>query len=252
MRVFWRILLFGFLGLVLLAFFGPFIQLPVEILIALATGWLKFLVRTIPQVHTNWSSLGMAGVCVASILCSAHWFLRWISRHTRTARGWTESWDWPWKWTWCAFAGFSLMFVVGMAVGGAAHQIGWMASSPEPLVESRRMRRIMDYNNLRQLEAAVDQAELECKGDVRKMREWLWQANEAFPTKFAEDLRLQYHVFGISQTDGRLVGSLIFPRDGQAFSRVGGHFRFEAKSDNVPPKKIGELIEQYRSRLVAL
>ena len=47
----------------------------------------------------------------------------------------------------------------------------------------------------------------------------------------------------VSVAGSQHVASLLFPCDGQVFSRVGGHFRFEAKSDNVATKKVGELIE---------
>jgi hypothetical protein len=121
----------GFLiALFLLGIVGPGAFEP---LVFLGIGWIGFLARTVPRITWNWDLLGMALLCMAGVLILAHWFLHWLTGQLATWRGLAGSWRW--RWTWCAAFIVGIAFLVGMAVGGIAHQTAWIASSHESWYE---------------------------------------------------------------------------------------------------------------------
>ena len=122
---------------------------------ALATGWFSFLQRTVPRLTWNWDLIGLAILSAAIILFIGHKLLSGLSKNIAAARG--TQWRWPWKWTWSSLVALLLLFLVGMAVGGTAHQIGWLISSPEPLFE--RQPFLFDYvNTMKQIDLSLRSA----------------------------------------------------------------------------------------------
>ena len=224
---------------------------PMGVLISLAFGWLKFLNRTLPQISWNWDLVGMGILCVAVILLLAHRALNWISRSVATARGLT--FRWPWRWSWCGLIAVALFFLVGMAVGGATHQIGWLASSEEPWYEIKPPY-LQNIHEMRELEFDFVPALLEATTLASLRREmWKSEVERQGRADRRQSLLQSYHVLTVVETDGKVVGVIIFPRSADGSSRVGGYYyNAENPRREVPAKDLPDLIRSYQGKLVAL
>lgn len=93
-----------------------------EISWALVFGWIGFLMRTLPRVTWNGSMVGMGILCTVGSVFLTQWLLREFTRHLSFA-------PWRWRWTVCGIGALAVLFLVGLAIGGSAHQIGWMMGS---------------------------------------------------------------------------------------------------------------------------
>src|SRR5689334_12963767 len=102
-----------------------------DLTITLLFGWISFIRDVWPRISWNPGSIFTGILCSALIFGLGHWFLDWLSRGIASARG--KSLRWPMKWTACGLGAIALCFLIGMAVAGAAHQIGWIAQSEESL-----------------------------------------------------------------------------------------------------------------------
>src|SRR5205823_9871856 len=111
-RMLGRVLLYGFLILILLAELAPMFFGFIEVTVTLGTGWWFFLKRTVPRIVWNWDLVGMSFVCVVLILMGAQWFLNSIAQGLQRARPLKDSqWRWPWKFTWCGLATVAVFFL---------------------------------------------------------------------------------------------------------------------------------------------
>ena len=121
-----------FFGALLLLGFG--LTWPLEVLVFMGTGWARFLARVLPQVHLNGLALAEALVVLAVLAGGLHLFLG------RLWRRWHEAMPgarpWPVRWSASLVALLILLFGATMASVGMAHHVGWMVTSPEPLVRS--------------------------------------------------------------------------------------------------------------------
>jgi len=214
---------------------------------AVALGWWSFLNRTLPGISWNWDIVGMSALCVLLVLMLAHVFLRWITKSISSARG--RSWQWPWRWTWCSLIGVALLFLVGMCVGGVAHQAGWLSSQTGGWYEIKGA----DFSDMRQLDGALEQAALETGGDIQEMRRALsgpdsvyfrWQSRES-------PLVERFQVLLIRDGTNGCAGTIIFPRDPVRQARSRGIYRFEHKNDSFPIEKLPELIQKHQKQLLA-
>ncbi|TAL05915.1 MAG: hypothetical protein EPO07_02780 [Verrucomicrobia bacterium] len=247
-----RALFYVFICLALFILLGPILAPPVEIGITLIAGWWSFLSRTVPRIHWNWDLLGMALFCLGVILFLGHWVLNRLLQLAQSAHHPERpTWRWPWKWTWCGLSAALLFFFVGMSVGGIVHQLGWILSSPEPLMEAKRWYG-MDYNNIRQLDGAWQQASLDGEGDIGRIRQLVWEKNGMLRGDSGADLRQKYHLLLISGEDGKIAGAVIVPRDSKARSKVGCYYSFGDKSDFEPESKLKEILERHRKQFIAL
>ena len=147
----------------------------ITVAVAFATGWLSFLKRTLPGITWNWDLVGMGILCSILILFIAHRSFSWLTQSIANAQG--KSWRWHWRWTWCGLSSIIVFFLIGMSVGGTAHQIGWIASSPESLLVSKsgigsyaRDRGIMNNLELGFRFAVEDTA-----GDVAKVHRKMFE-----------------------------------------------------------------------------
>lgn len=126
-----------------------------------AFGWIRFLLRVVPQVTISWAGAATAAVCSVAFLLGTHWFLRWLYAEWRQNGASSEpstelrpADSWKLRWTVGLTSVAVLMFVAGICVTGLAHQTAWLATSKEPLMErSGRMimSRVQAANNLRQI-----------------------------------------------------------------------------------------------------
>ena len=223
-----------------------------SLLVTLALGWSSFLQRTVPRLTWNWVLIGMALVSIAIILFLAHKFLNGLTKSIAAKRGTT--WNWPWKWTWSLLVALMLLFLVGMAVGGTAHQIGWIAASPEPLNEKKSFR-FEALNEMKQLELAFRIAIDDADGNLANARSELWDPkNDYFGSPQAAGRMLQrYHLLAVVDENGIVLGAIVFPRNAETRERSGGVCSLEEENDSNPrSKKISELLHKYQARLVAL
>lgn len=248
-----KILLFIFLILFLFLFLAAGVGTgEIEAFIALAFGWLQFLKRTIPQISWSWDLAGMAILSSAIILVLAHQFFGWITDNIAKSRG--QNYKWLWKWTWCGLVTIALLFLVGMSLGGAAHQIGWIAGSKEPWLE-RKGKWFTEYNNMRQLELAFRMAIQDENDNLEKGRKALWKSpNEYFnQSQSLPPLMQAYHLLVVTKDDGAVDGVIIFPRNTEALKAAGAYCSIgEKEYGPIPAKDLDALLQKYRKHLTAL
>jgi hypothetical protein len=137
-----RLLLFlGGVFLVLLAF-TPW-QLPANLLL----GWSAFLVRVFPRMEVDWATVVVGVVAFLLFTAGLHWIgCAWVGRGQSqlAASGWRL------RWSVSVTAGVLLLFAAGVAVVGVFHQVGWLATSKEPmLIYKPDIRGERQYSNLR-------------------------------------------------------------------------------------------------------
>jgi hypothetical protein len=126
------------------------------LVVTLASGWVFFLARVVPQLTVNVSGVLTAAVCLAALTWGLHAFLRWLHNQTRPA----AAQRWRVRWTMAILGVIVLMFVAGIAATGMVHQIGWLSTSPEPLFDGgfrEATNRIKSTSNLRQIGFALVQ-----------------------------------------------------------------------------------------------
>jgi hypothetical protein len=241
----------SWLGLAILALVGFVIiwtnifgMASLDALVALATGWYRFLERTLPRMTWNWDLLGMGLICTALILGGVHWFLSWLHRQRSSAFGnGGDSSSWAWRHTWCGATIVGLAFFIGSAVVGTVHQIGWLASSPEPIVEAKSPG--LYYASMRQIEGAFATAMLESGNQLAAARRRLWDAKEEI-LRGIPWLRESFHVLVVVGPDHRVRGLIVFPRDLEKRSRFGGLYEFSGDSKPVPAAEIPDLIARHQ------
>ncbi len=116
-------------------------------------GWLLFLVRVVPEVQIGWAGVATALVCLVAFAVSLHAFLAWlVGQMGTTAEGTSRRWSR--RWTAAIVTTVVLMFVAGMATAGAAHQVGWLLTSKEPLLKvglSQIAHRMQSSSNLKNI-----------------------------------------------------------------------------------------------------
>lgn len=220
----------------------------VELVFTVAFGWLTFLYRTLGQIVWNWSLVGMAFVSALSVLGLTHWFCGWLTK----ARG--TAFKWPVKWTVSGLIGISLLFLVGMSIGGIVHQAGWIAASNEPLFAAKGGR-FVDYHNMRQLDLAFRIAEGDANNDLNEIRRELWKSPSDYlpQSKSFPPLLQAYHLLVVVKTNGQINGAIIFPRDAKVFSKSGGFYSIGEKQwESFPVEKLNSLLQMYKGQLRAI
>lgn len=145
-------------GLLLLACAG--FVVPFEIVGRLAFGWVFFLWRVLPDVTVEPGPWLTLLVCGALLTAGLHGFLRWLYREAQRSRHPQSNTVaiWPFRWTAALLTLVLLMFVAGIAMVGATHQLAWLATMDGPIVESSGRavaRRSQSRNNLKYIGLAV-------------------------------------------------------------------------------------------------
>jgi hypothetical protein len=144
--------------LVLLAFMG--LMLPAELLVNLAVGWAAFLYRVLPGVTVGWSGVVTAVACLLGLAVGLQLFCRWVYQQVQAAKGADGRPPpmWPVRWTGAIVGVVVVMFLAGIAAAGITHQIGWLLTSPEPLIDNSFRdvaARLQSSNNLRYMALAM-------------------------------------------------------------------------------------------------
>jgi len=254
MKPFFKFLLVVFLIILLLTFLLD--SRPFAFFSVLSFGWFNFFQRTLPKLTWNWDLIGMALLSTAIILFLAHKFLTGLSKSIAAKRG--ANWRWPWKWTWSLLTAVLLLFLVGMAVGGTTHQIGWIASSPESMFE-RKPFYFIAVNEMKEIELAIRLASGETNEQIENVRKEFWKTKEELfgPRVDVTSMIQKYCVLVLVNDDQKVLGTIIFPRDSTLRQKVGGYCssyetkdRFEEHLDH-RWEKISELLKKYRGHLVS-
>jgi len=126
--------------------FGPlFVQVPFHLML----GWIFFIVRTLPSVTINPMQCLFGTLLVIGVFGSLYWFGRSVTKD--------RSIVWNAKHAGLTVWLVTASFVVGLGATGVAHQIGWLARSPDPLIggSMSAARRMSDSNNHKQVLLAV-------------------------------------------------------------------------------------------------
>jgi hypothetical protein len=221
----------------------------VDALVALVFGWMSFLKRTAPDVSWNWDLIGMAVFCSAVIIVLGHRFASWVTTSIAAKRG--LDWRWPWKWTCCGLAMVGLSFLVGMSVGGAAHQIGWLAGSQESWFE-RKPRFMYDRIQMRNLEMELQMILAETN-TVAAVRQQLRDSDtEKRSLQQHKRSSLQsFHVLIVSTNREHVDGVIVFPRAEEVKSRLHGFFVNEADQIEISPATLPAFIREREPYLIA-
>lgn len=105
-----------------------------EVPITLAFGWITFLGRVLPQMQPSLSGIAVAGILAAAVVCLGQWLAgSFYNRPTTTEAAGRR---WPLHWTFLGLAGLVLVFCLTIASAGIIHQVGWLASSEQRLIQS--------------------------------------------------------------------------------------------------------------------
>lgn len=224
----------------------------VEIPMLIGFGWARFLRRTIPRISFNPDLAGMTLLCLAGVLLLAHSFLRWLTKAVAAAGA--RNWAWRWRWTWCGAAAMGAVFLVGMAVGGIAHQVAWMASSPEPWYE-RKLGGAQLISDLTQLRMGLQTVLDDTKGDLEKARRELKHAESEYLFRYKDEPSLseRYSCLLILEGKGSLLGAILFPRDPSKWNHPRGLlYWFEQQQDFLPMSELPVLLQRHQGHLLAL
>lgn len=216
---------------------------------ALIFGWMQFLKRTLPEVSWNWDLIGMAALCSVGIIVLGHRLASWITSRMSSKRG--LDWRWPWKWTCCGLMAVGLSFLVGMSVGGAAHQIGWLASSQEPWFE-RKPRYLDDRMQMRELEMEF-RIILADTNTVAAVRQQLRNSDtEGRSPERRKRLSLHsFHMLIVSTNREYVDGIIIFPRAEEIRMRLNGIFINEADRTEISPATLLKFLKEREPYLIA-
>jgi prepilin-type processing-associated H-X9-DG protein len=150
--------LLAVLALLVLACCG--LAAPLDFVVALVVGWVMFLARVLPRVRVDWAGVATAVVCLTLFAVGSHAFLRWLYGQVPAEDGSPDPSARRWKprWTVALVVAVVTMFVAGISAAGVAHQVGWLLTAGEPLVDSS-MRRIIwraqSTNNLKLIGIAL-------------------------------------------------------------------------------------------------
>jgi hypothetical protein len=96
----------------------------------LVAGWAFFLARVLPQITVNANGVLTGLVGLLAFVAGLHLFARWF--YAASPDG--PSRRWQFRWTLGLTALVVVMFAAGIATVGSLHQVGWLITSPEPLL----------------------------------------------------------------------------------------------------------------------
>ena len=84
-------------------------------------GWIGFLIRVLPKIDPDPATVVTGSIALTGFAIGVHF----------TGRRWVSGWRV--RWTAMAVTAVGLLFGVGVAVIGIAHQVSWLATAGEPL-----------------------------------------------------------------------------------------------------------------------
>ncbi|ATB29513.1 hypothetical protein [Melittangium boletus] len=180
----------------------------------LLLGWMSFLARVVPQVQWRWEFIAEALAVACLLGVGSHLFLRglWRRFHAETP----EARPWPVRWSVSLLTLLVLLFLATMATVGAAHHVGWLVSTREPLVVSSWFRPGGFRERL--------ERERLCEFALLQAREGVTMEHLSRALLRSEDTReVAERMFVASRRGpGDALGILVFPRDPTELEEIGG------------------------------
>lgn len=240
-----RWILYGFLVLVVLLILLPFsVRAGFEMVGAVVFGWLRFLSRTLPRVQMNLDLIGMAGLCLVGIALGSHWLANWLMSQKPME---SEGRRWRWRWTLGGMGLVSLLLLSGMALGGIAHQIGWMRLSEQPMYEPKLHR----FNA--SLAASVISGELDSDGlTLERMRAVVGSQSWARRSLQTGSQLGQVQVYALVESNGEVSGAIVLMMDAKLRQTADFYVVEHGFGERMPADKLREVLEKYRAKLVSL
>lgn len=246
----------GCLTLALLGLIGLFLLSmglgtgQVEAGFILLTGWASFLSRTGPRIHWNFDLIAMGVICTAIALLLAHWLVNGLVRTVGEARG--KNWTWPWRCTWCGATVVAIAFIVGMAMGGIVHQVGWIHSSPEPLMERKGIKWEIN-SNMRTVEMAFRLASDDTATNLTEIRREMWNPTNSYfgSAKQTAAAMQSCHLLLIIGENSAVHGTIIFPRDPTVAAKLGGSFTLDGNAEWLRGEQLQARLKEYSARLIS-
>lgn len=136
----------------------------VEIPLVLLFGWIYFLWKTLPDVQSDWSAIGLALITLALLIAGIHRTgRRWGNNRPKTSGVGLDSvaanelpqFVWKARWTASLVIALLLIFTAGISVVGVVHQAVWMMTSRERMIDSgsffEAVGRTLSKNNLKHI-----------------------------------------------------------------------------------------------------
>jgi hypothetical protein len=219
----------------------------VRLLAELPFGWIAFLKRVLPQITVNWNVIGMAALCMGMIFWGTHYFCSWLYVSVQKAKAADSAIrPWSWRWTGSLLVVICLPFFVGMAVIGTIHQVGWMATSTEPMYV-RHFPKWEIINDMREQSIAFQIAMSDHGTNTSISYDELRTAiNEVTPRSIKEKVQ----VLTIEDDKGNPIGLFTFVRDPNL--RTNLEFLVTTESDGLlPPEKFPAMLKKYGDRMKA-
>src|SRR5436190_9423858 len=218
----------------------------------LAAGWVSFLSRTLPRISFNGQLLATALLCVVGVLVLAHWFLNWLTVRLANWRG--QEWSWRWRWTWCGASALGVACLVGMSLGGVAHQAAWMFSNHEPWYGWNRGM-VPFWNDARRLQEVLTAAVVEAKGDLEQARRRIRNPlTPSFGQRQGQPALFEtYACLLIVDDKGDFRGGILFARDPTQWEHERRlYYWFDQTEEFFLMTDLPGLIRKHRGNLLAL
>jgi len=183
----------------------------IEIPVVLAIGWIHFLMGVLPEVTFQWGAIAETLAVAAALGVGTHLLLRRLWRQLRAEEA--ESRPWPVRWSVSLVSLVVLLFSATMATVGIGHQVGWLMSDPEPLLESSW--RVMMLSR---------RGEELCLAAVRLAGQGVPEARVMQRLLTDPDTRKTAELMHVARLQGPGEGPLfvVFPRDPIAREEAGG------------------------------
>ena len=101
----------------------------------LVFGWIAYLTRVVGDVRFNGAEIFVAAILLSAFCFGLQRGLHWLYRSVRSEAD-PEAPGWQARWTASLVGLACLLFTASVAVVGTIHQLGWIFTSNEPVLQS--------------------------------------------------------------------------------------------------------------------
>lgn len=128
----WHVLLIAIVVGLLMACGG--VLAPLQLVFELVLGWAFYLGRVASDL--SWNTDGVVTAILTITLLAGGTHLLLSSFYNRSGSDGPTRREWRFSWTICLVSAVLVTFIAGMSFVGAAHQIGWLLASGDPITYS--------------------------------------------------------------------------------------------------------------------
>ncbi|TWU60271.1 hypothetical protein Poly51_05460 [Rubripirellula tenax] len=129
---------------------------PAPISTSLLFGWTDFAQSSASKVqpHAGGIAVALASFLVATTCC--HYLVLWLAKECNSRRASDAKIRWSVRASFSVILLCTILFALGIAVTGIVHQLGWLATSPDPIfVGKNQLRGDSDLSTYRPNEIAT-------------------------------------------------------------------------------------------------